>query len=89
MGVDERVLAYLQDGLELFVWFKRQVFCSKKVMEIYLRNLVQMYQLSVLYVSSDVKINVLEGGVSDALFAEMELVFDGEKYDVLKLQVGV
>ena len=55
-------------------------------MEIYLGNLVQIYQLSILYVSSDVKINILEGGV-DALFAETELVFDGERYDVTKLQV--
>ena len=38
-------------------------------------------------VSSDVEIQVLEEGVSDALFAEAELVFEGEKYDVLKLKV--
>ena len=56
-------------------------------MEIYSRTLVQMYQLSILYVSTDVKIDILEGGVFDALFAETELVFDGEKYDVMKHQV--
>ena len=41
-----------------------------------------------LYVCSDVEVNVLEGGVVDALFLETDLVFDGEEDDVMELQVG-
>ncbi len=31
VGVDEKVLAYLQDGLELFVWFKDKFFVRSNV----------------------------------------------------------
>ena len=49
---------------------------------------MQIYQWSILYVSSDFKVNIVEGGFFDSLFPETELVFDGEEYDATELQVG-
>ena len=47
---------------------------------------MQTSQWSILYVCSDVKVNILEGGVLDSLFPETDLVFDGEEYNVAELQ---
>ena len=49
---------------------------------------MQISEWSNSYVCSDVKVNVLEGGVLDSLFPETDLVFDGEENDVTELQVG-
>ena len=54
-------------------------------MEIYFVNLGQISEWSMSYVCSDVKVDILEGGVLGSLFSETDLVFGDEKDDVTEL----